>query len=104
MPPLNEFDISASLGLVLFPLQGEFDPGPRREAKVIMQGVVWLHRVDGKCDLMKFVKRTPCPIIYTLTILLESFSMKVTVISTLSTADTSPHNSDHQHLMLSPGL
>ena len=40
--PLDESDISAPLGLIPFPLRGELDPGPRREAKAIGRGVVWL--------------------------------------------------------------
>ena len=63
--PLDEFDIPASFGLVPFPFHGEFDPGPRREAKELERGVMWLHGVDGKCNLIKVSKTTPRPSICT---------------------------------------
>jgi hypothetical protein len=51
--PLEESDISTLLTLILFPLRGEFDPGPSRKVEEVGCRVVWLDCIHGKGDLTK---------------------------------------------------
>ena len=92
--PLNKFDIAALLALVPSHLRGEFNPGPHHEVKEIRQGVVWLHCIDGKGDLIN-VSKEHLAQVFTLTLMLEYCSTNVNVASTSSTDVTSPHESDH---------
>ena len=92
--PLNKFDIAMSLALVPSPLHSEFNPGSHHEVKEIRRGVVWLHHIDGKDDLIK-VSKEHLTQVFTLTLMLEYCSTNVNVASTLSTNVTSLHKLDH---------